>query len=199
MEKVTFLVNNVREFDWLMENLAKFNVTWVSLDGLYSFYELLTPQLNYAMEKKDVAIELDVDERVITWNSQKKMIESPKGEYFTIRYLMEHKEKMKGIFRQEEENEPCYRMAMSDEHAKSSQSDPIKPKHYDGEIEPVDVAEDWGLNFNEGSVMKYIRRAGHKYDTEDEKLKKHLEDLQKADHFLQREIKLIANKAGVIL
>ena len=39
-----------------------------------------------------------------------------------------------------------------------------KPKHYcDGrKYEPKDVIRDWKLNFNLGSAMKYIARAGRK-------------------------------------
>ena len=56
------------------------------------------------------------------------------------------------------------------------------PSHYvDGrEYEPKDVIRDWGLNFNLGSAVKYISRAGRKGDK--------LEDLQKAKQFLEFEI-----------
>ena len=55
------------------------------------------------------------------------------------------------------------------------------PSHYNqGEIEPIDVIEDWGLNFNLGSVIKYISRAPYKG--------RQLEDLQKAAWYLKREI-----------
>lgn len=62
-------------------------------------------------------------------------------------------------------------------------ADNIKaPSHYvDGrEYEPKDVIRDWGLNFNLGSAVKYISRAGRKGDK--------LEDLQKAKQFLEFEI-----------
>lgn len=56
------------------------------------------------------------------------------------------------------------------------------PSHYvDGrKYEPKDVIRDWGLNFNLGSAIKYISRAGRKGDK--------LEDLKKAKQFLQFEI-----------
>jgi len=56
------------------------------------------------------------------------------------------------------------------------------PSHYvDGrKYEPKDVIRDWGLNFNLGSAVKYISRAGRKGDK--------LEDLQKAKQFLEFEI-----------
>lgn len=65
-------------------------------------------------------------------------------------------------------------------------ADNIKaPSHYvDGrEYEPKDVIRDWGLNFNLGSAVKYISRAGRKGDK--------LEDLQKAKQFLEFEIEAV--------
>ena len=62
-------------------------------------------------------------------------------------------------------------------------ADNIKaPSHYvEGrKYEPKDVIRDWGLNFNLGSAVKYISRAGRKGDK--------LEDLQKAKQFLEFEI-----------
>lgn len=191
MEKVTFLVNNVREFDWLMEKLTELHVSWTSLEPLQRFKDLKSVQLKAAMIRGSIVVILDTKAKVIMWSTPQKEYEMPEEEFFAIKELMKSNncEGAEGILQ----------VVSSSKVRGVRQPNPIKPKHYDGEIEPVDVAEDWGLNFNEGSVMKYIRRAGHKYDTADEKLKKHLEDLQKADHFLQREIKLIANKAGVIL
>ena len=57
------------------------------------------------------------------------------------------------------------------------------PSHYtEGrKHEPIDVTNDWGLNFNLGNVVKYISRAGRKDDK--------LIDLQKAAFYLQYEIK----------
>ena len=59
------------------------------------------------------------------------------------------------------------------------------PGHYcDGrQYEPKDVIRDWGLNFNLGSAVKYISRAGRKDDI--------LQDLKKASQFLQFEIDAI--------
>lgn len=60
-----------------------------------------------------------------------------------------------------------------------------KPDHYcEGrEYEPKDVIRDWGLNFNLGSSVKYISRAGRKGDK--------LEDLKKAKQFLEFEIEAV--------
>lgn len=49
--------------------------------------------------------------------------------------------------------------------------------------EPKDVIRDWGLNFNLGSAVKYISRAGRKGDI--------LQDLRKARQFIEFEISAI--------
>lgn len=72
----------------------------------------------------------------------------------------------------------------------------MRPDHYcDGrKYEPKDVIRDWGLNFNLGSAVKYISRAGRKGDK--------LEDLRKARQFLEFEIeaeeenRLLASLSG---
>lgn len=58
------------------------------------------------------------------------------------------------------------------------------PKHYTySKFEPKDVIREWGLNFNLGSAIKYISRAGRKGDK--------IEDLQKAVQFLEFEIEAL--------
>lgn len=59
------------------------------------------------------------------------------------------------------------------------------PSHYtEGrKYEPKDVIRDWGLNFNLGSAVKYISRAGRKDDK--------LIDLRKARQFLDFEIEAL--------
>lgn len=56
------------------------------------------------------------------------------------------------------------------------------PSHYcDGrKYEPKDVIRDWDLNFNLGSAVKYLSRAGRKDDI--------VQDLKKAQQFIQFEI-----------
>ncbi|MDO9381856.1 MAG: DUF3310 domain-containing protein [Hyphomicrobiaceae bacterium] len=59
------------------------------------------------------------------------------------------------------------------------------PSHYGGESNPyeaIKVIEAWGLGFNDGNAVKYISRAGKKDPA------KHIEDLEKAAWYLQREI-----------
>lgn len=42
-------------------------------------------------------------------------------------------------------------------------TDPISPEYYhDSKLEPIDVIEYWDLGFHLGSVIKYIKRCGHK-------------------------------------
>lgn len=59
-----------------------------------------------------------------------------------------------------------------------------KPKHYCfSKFEPKDVIRAWGLNFNLGSAVKYIARAGRKDDI--------IQDLSKAKEFLTFEIEAL--------
>ena len=66
------------------------------------------------------------------------------------------------------------------------------PAYYtDGKIEVIDFIEDKKLGFHLGNTVKYICRAGKK-DPE-----KTIEDLQKAEWYLHREIqRLTAQKAA---
>lgn len=63
------------------------------------------------------------------------------------------------------------------------------PAHYtDGKIEVIDFIEDKKLNYHRGNVVKYICRAGKK-DPE-----KTIEDLQKAEWYLHREIQKLQER-----
>ena len=70
-----------------------------------------------------------------------------------------------------------------------SAHDPISnPAHY-GEgrkHKPKDVIRDWGLNFNLGSAVKYLSRAGRKDAI--------INDLEKAKTFIQFEIEALAEE-----
>jgi len=60
------------------------------------------------------------------------------------------------------------------------------PQHYGGEnnvYEVIKVIEAWNLGFKLGNVIKYIARAGKKDSC-------HIEDLEKAAWYLNREIQL---------
>lgn len=59
-----------------------------------------------------------------------------------------------------------------------------RPEHYCfSKFEPKDVIREWGLNFNLGSAVKYIARAGRKDDI--------VQDLKKAREFLTFEIEAL--------
>ena len=62
--------------------------------------------------------------------------------------------------------------------------DPVNhPPHYkSGGLESIDVIEAFGLGFCLGNTVKYILRAGKKNP------EKHIEDLEKAEWYLKREI-----------
>ena len=68
-----------------------------------------------------------------------------------------------------------------------------RPSHYtEGrKYEPKDVIRDWGLNFNLGSAVKYISRAGRKNDI--------LEDLMKARKFIEFEIQAINEERSLLV
>ena len=62
------------------------------------------------------------------------------------------------------------------------------PSHYtDGKIELIDFIEDKKLNYHRGNVIKYVSRAGKKDPN------KELEDLKKAQWYLNREIQRLEN------
>jgi len=55
------------------------------------------------------------------------------------------------------------------------------PQYYRrGSIQPWNFIRDQELNFHLGNVIKYVCRAGHKYDD--------IDDLEKAIHYLQNEV-----------
>lgn len=64
------------------------------------------------------------------------------------------------------------------------------PNHYtEGrEYEPIDVIEDWQLNFCRANAVKYISRAGRKDP------QKEIEDLEKAIWYLEKEIDFIKKR-----
>ena len=60
----------------------------------------------------------------------------------------------------------------------------VNPAHYtqDRKFEPVDVIEDWDLDYQMGNALKYISRAGRKGSL--------IADLQKAIFYLERRISI---------
>ena len=71
-------------------------------------------------------------------------------------------------------------------------NDPVNhPSHYtDTKIEVMDYIEDKGFNFALGNVIKYVSRAGRK-DAD-----KTIQDLEKANWYLNREIERLKNLQG---
>ena len=60
-------------------------------------------------------------------------------------------------------------------------SNNIKPNHYKGKtVQPIDLIESMNMNFNQGNIIKYVSRY---------KDKNGIEDLKKAEWYLQRLIK----------
>lgn len=51
------------------------------------------------------------------------------------------------------------------------------------DIEPIDVIDDYNLNFNRGNIIKYVLRSPYKGNE--------LQDLKKARYYLDREIKML--------
>lgn len=74
------------------------------------------------------------------------------------------------------------------------------PSHYNsGKIETYDYIEDQVLNYARGNVIKYVSRAGKKKAPDKTAIESELEDLKKANWYLNKEIKRIerlARKVG---
>lgn len=71
------------------------------------------------------------------------------------------------------------------------------PSHYtSGKIETIDFIEDKELNFNLGNVIKYVARAGRKKSKGKSVDLKALEDLKKAQWYIQREIETREKQMG---
>lgn len=64
-----------------------------------------------------------------------------------------------------------------------------RPSHYQvGKIEPIDVIQDWELNFCLGNVIKYVARSGKKVGATKE------DDLRKAIQYLEFELENVRRK-----
>ncbi len=78
----------------------------------------------------------------------------------------------------------CASSYIEEDSTNNMQEDIVnKPKHYNfATIEPIDVIEDWDLDFRLANALKYISRAGKKDPTRTK------EDLQKAIWYINRYI-----------
>lgn len=55
-------------------------------------------------------------------------------------------------------------------------------------IQPWDIIDEYGLGFYEGNILKYLlRRAANK---------QRVEDLQKAQHYIEKQLALLQQEAG---
>lgn len=71
---------------------------------------------------------------------------------------------------------------------KKEQDNTNTPSHYNNGkgYDVIDFCNDYNLNFNRGSAIKYLAKAGKKENE--------IEDLKKAIDFIKREIKHLENK-----
>lgn len=68
--------------------------------------------------------------------------------------------------------------------------DVARPQHYNsGKIEVIDFIEDQSLGFALGNCVKYISRAGKKHSLGMSDKEKAIQDLKKAQYYLDRRIK----------
>lgn len=69
-----------------------------------------------------------------------------------------------------------------------------RPSHYaDTKIQPIEVIDDWNLDFCLGNALKYIKRAGHKASGTLSIIDKEIEDLNKAVWYLNHKIEVLNN------
>lgn len=78
----------------------------------------------------------------------------------------------------------------------NTQFNPVtKPSHYaDSSIQPIDIIDEWGLDFCLGNAVKYIKRAGHKKSGVLSDLDKEIEDLEKAVWYINHKVTLLVDK-----
>ncbi len=66
------------------------------------------------------------------------------------------------------------------------------PAHYKvGKIEVIEIIEDWDLDYSDGNALKYLLRYPHKHKDD---VGKQIEDLRKAQWYIDRKIRLLANE-----
>lgn len=85
------------------------------------------------------------------------------------------------MFERQAKREPKYNYPKEGFEPVEAEFDPVdRPSHYtEGrEIEPIDVIDDWDLDFYEGQVLKYIARR--------KKKGRQLEDTKKAKFYMDR-------------
>lgn len=93
-----------------------------------------------------------------------------------VKTFMDNREEgSMAMMREDEENKTCDKGPQAPEMVNH-------PDHYQARngLEVIDVIEAYGLGFNLGNVTKYVLRAEKKFNA--------LEDLKKANWYLEREI-----------
>ena len=122
-------------------------------------------------------IKLDIDEQVWDWSEN----------------VLELIEEEKTVNTKIEEGNKVNESDLKDsEISKEVKNDPVNhPSHYtDTKIEVMDYIEDKGFNFALGNAVKYISRAGKKDKN------KTIQDLEKAEWYLNREIERLKKLQG---
>lgn len=66
-------------------------------------------------------------------------------------------------------------------------------------FQPIDVIQDWDLDFCLGNAVKYISRAGRKTSSEMTNLEKEIQDLNKAKRYLEFKIDWLEKNKGMQL
>ena len=79
-----------------------------------------------------------------------------------------------------------------------NKADKINPNHYRStdSFQVIDVIERWKLDFKRGNVVKYTLRAGQKSENGYSNIDKEIEDLTKAQWYLERAIKELKKQRG---
>lgn len=125
-------------------------------------------------------IKLDIDKQV--WNWSENVLE-----------LIEESDNMNTKIEEGNKiNESDLKDTETSKEVKDDKNDPVNhPSHYtDTKIEVMDYIEDKGFNFALGNAVKYISRAGRKDKN------KTIEDLEKAEWYLNREIERLKKLQG---
>ncbi len=96
---------------------------------------------------------------------------------------MRHLEYMKSKFKELEEKSKEQKVKYLSGKNKEEQDMVNHPDHYNtGKIEVIDAIQDWGLDFIEGNVVKYVARSRHKSSR--------VGDLKKARWYLDKLIEV---------
>lgn len=94
-----------------------------------------------------------------------------KGGHVTHRgdgYIWHDKDELPSVKVDKPKEEPVVSQAASEKQ--------VGGTHYKGDLQPIDVIDAWGLDFYEGSALKYLAR---------HRKKNGREDVEKAIHYLE--------------